>query len=499
MGGFTALLTSRLLRAFNATRVAVRGSSLKYPKVLHHGAIRGVTGSCHELRVDQDNGILVDCGLFQGAERSSGGAHAESLDIDFPIDHIRALVLTHVHIDHVGRLPYLVAAGFKGPIICSEPSALLLPLVLNDAVSIGFRPRLAKHFVNYVKKYLVALPYQQWHEIELAGGSSSLKVRLQRAGHILGSAYVECEVSSQIQRHSDKTRTVFSGDLGASYTPLLPMFKAPYQADLLVLESTYGNRHHENRRERRQKLKEIIQRALQDRGVILIPAFSIGRTQELLYELEDIIHRARNEKILADLAWDDLEIIVDSPLAAKFTEVYRTLKPFWDQEARQHLGEGRHPLTFDQLTTIDRHKDHVAAVKYLKRSARPCVVIAASGMCSGGRIMNYLKALLGDTRTDVLFVGYQAKGTPGHNIQRVGSKGGYVELDRRRYQIKAQIHTIHGYSAHADQQDLLHFVSGMRHRPREIRLVHGDRKAKQGLKNRLLETMPGVRVVVPQR
>ena len=118
MGGFTTLLTRSLLPAFNATRVAVRGSSLKYPKVLHHGGIRGVTGSCHELRVDQDNGILVDCGLFQGAERSSGGAHAESLDIDFPIDHIRALVLTHVHIDHVGRLPYLVAAGFKGPIIC---------------------------------------------------------------------------------------------------------------------------------------------------------------------------------------------------------------------------------------------------------------------------------------------------------------------------------------------------------------------------------------------
>ena len=337
---------------------------MKYPKVLHHGGIRGVTGSCHELRVDRDNGILVDCGLFQGEERSRGGANAQLLQIDFPIDHIQALVLTHVHIDHVGRLPYLMAAGFKGPIICSEPSALLLPLVLHDAVAIGFQPRLAKRFVDYVKNYVVALPYREWHEIKLVGGNSSLKVRLQRAGHILGSAYVECEASAQKQ--SDKTRTVFSGDLGAPYTPLLPTFKAPYQADVVVLESTYGDRLHERRKERRQKLKKIIHRALQDRGVILIPAFSIGRTQELLYELEDIIHRSKRKKILADLAWDDLEIIVDSPLAAKFTEVYRTLKPFWDTEARQHLREGRHPLTFEQLTTIDRHKDHVAAVKYLE-------------------------------------------------------------------------------------------------------------------------------------
>ena len=320
-------------------------------------------------------------------------------------------------------------------------------------------------------------------------------MRLQRAGHILGSAYVECEASAQKQ--SDKTRTVFSGDLGAPYTPLLPTFKAPYQADVVVLESTYGDRLHERRKERRQKLKKIIHRALQDRGVILIPAFSIGRTQKLLYELEDIIHRSKRKKILADLAWDDLEIIVDSPLAAKFTEVYRTLKPFWDTEARQHLREGRHPLTFEQLTTIDRHKDHVAAVKYLKRTARPCVVIAASGMCSGGRIMNYLKALIGDARTDVLFVGYQAKGTPGSNIQKYGPRGGYVELDRRRYEIKAQIHTIHGYSAHGDQKDLLNFVTRMHHRPREIRLVHGDRRAKLELKNRLLKRVPGVRVVVP--
>jgi metallo-beta-lactamase family protein len=447
--------------------------------------------------VDRDNGILVDCGLFQGEEKSSGGANAQSLQIDFPIDHIQALVLTHVHIDHVGRLPYLIAAGFRGPIICSEPSALLLPLVLHDSVAIGFQPRAAKRFVDYIKNYLVALPYQQWHEIKLVGSNSSLKVRLQRAGHILGSAYAECEVSTQVRERSAKTRTVFSGDLGAPYTPLLPTFKAPYRADLVVLESTYGNRQHEKRKERRQRLKEIIHKALQDRGVVLIPAFSIGRTQELLYELEDIIHRSKTKKIRSDLAWDDLEIIVDSPLAAKFTEVYRTLKPFWDREARQHLHEGRHPLTFEQLTTIDTHKDHIAAVQYLTRTARPCVVIAASGMCSGGRIVNYLKALIGDARTDVLFVGYQAKGTPGHNIQKYGSKGGYVELDRRRYQIKAQIHTIHGYSAHGDQKDLVNFVMRMRHRPREIRLVHGDRSAKLQLKNRLLKTMPGARVVVP--
>lgn len=452
------------------------------PKTIHHGAIAGVTGSCHELHFSDDAAILIDCGLFQGEEN-------RNLEIDFPIEHIKALVLTHVHIDHVGRIPYLLAAGFKGPIYCSEASAELLPLMLEDAVKIGFtRDRgLVEKFLALLKSRLVPLKYGAWQTIENDAGP--LQIKLKPAGHIFGSAYVECRTGGN--------RIVFSGDLGAPYAPLLPAPRSPYAADILVLESTYGDRLHEKRRERRSQLKKVLQNALENRGAVLIPAFSLGRTQELLYELEDLIHRHREAFISAGLPWEELEIIIDSPLASRFTAVYRQLKDLWDKEARKRVDGGRHPLSFEQLTTINSHQEHLNAVEYLRRKARPCIVIAGSGMCNGGRILNYLKALLGDPRTDVLFVGYQAAGTPGRSIQKYGPGKGYVVLDGQRYQINAGVYTISGYSGHADQQNLVNFVKRMRRLPKEVRLVHGDREAKEALRGELLKLSAEMRVVIP--
>ncbi|MDW7643559.1 MAG: MBL fold metallo-hydrolase [Desulfuromonadales bacterium] len=464
-----------------------------YPHILHHGAANGVTGSCHELRLDDKAAILVDCGLFQGDDAPFQTSGRDGQEIDFPIGHIRALVVTHVHIDHVGRIPHLLAAGFEGPILCTEPSALLLPLVLEDAVKVGFTRdrRLLELFARRLKQQIVTVPCGQWTEVD-TGTASALKVRFRPAGHILGSAYVEC--SARPAKSPVPVRLVFSGDLGAPYTPLLPAPKAPDRADILVLESTYGDRLHDDRRGRRDRLKIVIDLALRDRGVILVPAFSIGRTQELLYELEELIYRHRQDYAARGLPWEELEIIVDSPLASRFTEAYRQLKPYWDQEAKKRLSQGRHPLCFEQLTTVDSHEDHLHTVAYLKKSARPCVVIAASGMCAGGRIVNYLKALLGDERTDVLFVGYQAQGTPGRAIQQYGPGHGYVVLDGQRHDIRARVHTISGYSAHADQGNLVRFVRGMRRPPREVVLVHGDEPARQALKEKLQEALPSLQV-----
>lgn len=471
-------------------------NTLSYPLILHHGAVSGVTGSCHELQINQANSVLIDCGLFQGAETSPNGSSFNRLAIDFPIASVRALLITHCHIDHVGRIPYLIAAGFKGPIYCSEPTAELLPLVLEDAVEIGFSldKELIRQFLALVKSRIVAVPYAKWQAVPLsAGDNAKLQVKFKPAGHILGSAYIECDVMTA----SAKQRIVFSGDLGGPYTPLLPAPKSPYQADVLVLESTYGDRQHVNRRQRKALLKQLIQRCLKNRGVILIPAFSIGRTQELLYEFEEIIHQSRNESVADGMAWDELEIIVDSPLANQFTETYKKLKPYWDAEAYVKISAGRHPLSFEQLTTINSHQDHLNALGYLRRTAKPCVVLAASGMCSGGRIVNYLKALIEDPRTDILFVGYQAEGTPGKAIQQYGPKHGYVELDGRRYVINAGVYTLDGYSAHADQDSLIRFVTRMRKKPREIRLIHGDTEAKQTLRRLLQQKMPECHVVVP--
>lgn len=454
-------------------------------EILHHGAVNGVTGSCHELRISHA-GILIDCGLFQGQEESRGSSAAD-LAIDFPIDHIRALVVTHVHIDHVGRIPYLLAAGFDGPIICSEPSAIMLPEILEDALKIGFtRDRaLINRVLELIRARVVPLPYGRWHSVfeEEVG---SLKVGLQRAGHILGSAYVECDAVSG----SADERIVFSGDLGAPHSPLLPEPAPPERADRLVIESTYGDKNHEDRETRRYRLKAVLEHALEDGGTVLIPAFSIGRTQELLYEIEGLIAEFGG-------FWSNLEIVVDSPLAAEFTRIYRDLKPFWDEEARALVAAGRHPLSFEQLTVINSHEDHLNTVEYLAKSRRPCVVIAGSGMCAGGRVVNYLKAMLGDARNDVLFVGYQAAGTPGRNILTYGPRGGWVELDGQRYDIRAQVHTVGGYSAHAGQEDLLRFVEGIPQPPSEIRIVHGDEGAKRALQGKLRESLPEAAVVIP--
>ncbi len=447
--------------------------------------MEGVTGSCHQLKLADGQSILIDCGLFQGKEAAEDGSNFEQLQIKFSLRGVKALVITHVHIDHVGRLPYLLAAGFQGPIICSEASAALLPLVLEDALKVGFTrdENLIRRFINKLHEQIEALPYNIWHT--LFENENSLRIRLQPAGHILGSAYVECDLSVRQQQ----SRIVFSGDLGAPHTPLLPAPTSPERAEVVVLESTYGDRCHEDRRHRRQKLLEILEHALSNQGTVLIPAFSMGRTQELLYELEQIIHEQQQSEAAPGIAWRDMEIILDSPLAADFTHGYRKLRDYWDREAINKIERGRHPLAFEQLLTISDHKTHLQTVEYLAQGKRPAIVIAASGMCNGGRIMNYLKAMLEDSRHDVVFVGYQAEGTPGRIIQEYGPRNGYVELEGKRYTINALIHTIGGYSAHADQQDLINFIANIPVLPEQVILVHGSTRAKQALKNVLQEKL----------
>ncbi|OPZ06439.1 MAG: Ribonuclease [Alphaproteobacteria bacterium ADurb.BinA305] len=467
------------------------------PTILHHGARDGVTGSCHQLFVEGRNSLLVDCGLFQGAETAPDGrSAADRLEIDFPLEGVGALVLTHVHIDHCGRLPWLLAAGFKGPILCSEPSARLLPTVLADAFAVGVsRDRaLIERYLGKVEARIRALPYGKWHLV-YRSPDASCRIRLQRAGHILGSAYVECELSGAAW--PQPLRVVFSGDLGAPHAPLLPAPRPPWRADVLVLETTYGDRVHENRRDRRARLQAVVEHALEDGGTVIAPAFSIGRTQELLYEFEDILHRQRLRPGPHAAAWGGLRIFLDSPLAQRFTALYRELQPFWDAEARARVRAGRQPLSYDQLVAIDSHEDHLANVRRLARSREPAVVIAASGMCAGGRVVNYLREMLGDPRHDVLFVGYQARGTPGHAIQAYGPRGGYVELDGERVDIRAGIHTLSGYSAHADRDDLTRFVTRMRHLPGEVRLVHGEDGVRAEFARHLQKATGGhVRVVV---
>jgi len=211
---------------------------MKHPKLIHHGAREGVTGSCHQLWMDENSSVLIDCGQFQGDDEAG---HEDELALDFSVEGVKALIVTHVHIDHVGRIPNLLAAGFDGPILCSEPSARLLPIVLEDAfrLSISRDQDQLERYLKVVEQRIIALPYDHWFTLNETDGRAC-KVRLQPAGHVLGSAYVELELSEG----SDVQRVVFSGDLGAPHSPLLPDLVPPERADLLMLEITYGDRRH---------------------------------------------------------------------------------------------------------------------------------------------------------------------------------------------------------------------------------------------------------------
>ncbi|EJO93845.1 beta-lactamase domain-containing protein [Ectopseudomonas mendocina DLHK] len=434
--------------------------------------------------MDAEHALLFDCGLFQGAETSpEGRGRAGRLDIDFSLAGIRALIATHVHIDHVGRIPYLLAAGFKGPILCSEPSAKLLPIVLEDAFELGFSRDQAKvgRYLKLIEQRIVALPYKTWFNL-VDSAQLMARIRLQRAGHILGSAYVEVDLHYPLT--GKRKRVVFSGDLGAPHAPILPAPKAPQRADILVIESTYGDRLHEDRRKR---LEQILEQALADRGTVLIPAFSIGRTQELLYELEEILHRRASSKRapVNGIDWHNLPIILDSPLAGRFTLVYRELEPFWDAEALARVRSGRKPLAFDNLLTVDSRHARLAMVKRLVQTAQPAIVIAGNGMCSSGRIVSYLKTMHRRCHAQRFVRRLPGRGTTGRQIQRFGSRGRFVIMDGQPYDIRGQIHTIGGYSAHADQNGLLGFVTRMRHWPSEVRIVHGDPAVKQALADAL--------------
>ncbi|PKF62530.1 MBL fold hydrolase [Psychromonas sp. psych-6C06] len=445
-------------------------------QILHLGAVNGVTGSCHQLVIDSQNSLLIDCGLFQGAE-TSGRGDDDLLSIKFDISTVQALLVTHCHIDHVGRIPYLLATGFTGPIIATEATAALLPMVIEDALKVGVtRNRsIIKACLSLLKKQLVAVPYKKWFALDLQGVVKG-KVKFQPAGHILGSAYIEIDVKPENQQAK---RIVFSGDLGATYSPLLAAPKSPYKADIVVIESTYGDKNHQGRKDRAKSLEKVLVKAISDNGVVIIPAFSIGRTQELLYELEQIVGRSKYQKLA------DIEVIVDSPMAAKFTEHYQHFQKLWDAEAKRRVKQGRQPLNFDSLYTVNTHAEHLQTIEYLAKRDKPAIVIAASGMCSGGRVVNYLQRFINEPTADVLFVGYQARGTLGADIQRYGPSGGYVFIDGVKLDVRAGVHTISGYSAHADQFNLVNFVKRIRHQPKQVIIVHGDDGAKQALAEKL--------------
>lgn len=453
-------------------------------RITFNGAAGGeVTGSSHLLEVAGKH-VLLDCGMIQGSRE----AEARNLDpFAFDPAALDALVLSHAHIDHIGRVPLLVKRGFKGPIFAQAATCDLVPIMLLDAASLAQHaadsanrdrapsapeelPLYTRDDVLATQKLLRPLPYQVATEI-LPG----VTLLLHDAGHILGSSILELRTSQP----SPKT-LIFSGDIGMKGTPILCDPAPPPAADLILMESTYGDRNHKDRAATVAELGTIFEKARSDGGNVVIPAFAVGRSQELLYWFAEHF----DDWNLA--GW---KIFLDSPMAAKVMGVYDSHKELFDADATKVWAGRIKPFALPNLHISESIDDS----KAINAERGGAIIIAGSGMANGGRVRHHLANNLANPNAHVLFVGYQADGTLGRLLVN-GLK--HVKLFGADIPVRAQIHTVGGLSAHADQQGLLDWYGASPDHP-PVALVHGENLARTALAE-LLRNRFSSTVTLPQ-
>lgn len=445
------------------------------------GAARGVTGSCYHLDVDGE-GLLIDCGTFQG-DADADRRNRQPLDLDGGSLH--ALVLTHGHLDHVGRSPLLARTGFRGRVLGHPATLDIARIILEDSAKIARHDRRDEpppYTEDHVEEIVAGmLPIRGGYGVPHRAGPFT--ITLFDAGHILGSSSVRVSFTEA----SGRSRAIlFSGDLGVVGAPILADPFTAWDAtrdavDYVVTESTYGDRLHGPRSQVREQLQRVIERALRDGGKVLIPAFSIGRTQEILYELNTMVEAGQ---------LGGIPVVIDGPLGLSATKIYARHTDCYDAEAIAQLDRGDHPLEFDSL----HHAGDPRASRMAVNHDGPAIIIAGSGMCQGGRIRHHLARHLPDPRTDVLLVGYQAGRTLGRDLQQGRDE---VFLDGQRVPVRAHITTIHGLSAHADRDGLADWFS---HVPRRdagaVFVTHGEEEQSRAYAQRLEQEF-GARAEVP--
>jgi metallo-beta-lactamase family protein len=435
-------------------------------EIQFHGAAQTVTGSQHLVSVNGSR-ILLDCGLFQGKRRES---FERNRNLPFDCAGIDALVLSHAHIDHSGNIPNLVRNGFQGPIYCTFATRDLCSAMLRDS---GYIQERDVKFVNKRRARKGEPPVEPIYTIQdaIASLEHFISVGYNRpipvapgvrctfldAGHILGSAIVFLEIEETGQR---KTRLLFSGDLGRNDMPILRDPTPAPSADVLLIESTYGNRLHDPHQDAEAKLLNLITETYAQGGKVIIPAFSVGRTQELVYSLHKLTHAHK---------LPDVPIFVDSPLAVNVTEVFRLHPENYDDEARAFMAQDGHsdPFGFSRLRYIRKVEDS----KALNELEGPAVILSASGMCEAGRIQHHLMHNVGDPRNTILIVSWQAPHTLG---RRLVERQPEVKIFGEKFPLRARVETINGYSAHADRNGLLGWAKPIVRNLRHAFIVHGD-------------------------
>jgi len=473
------------------------------------GAVGTVTGSQFLVSAG-DRRVLVDCGMFQGSPEEVA---RNRIPFAFEAGVLDAVLLTHAHLDHCGRLPALVRAGYHGPIFTTAGTADLAEIVLRDAAKLqgeaesrwrrkhpdeaaaydaeleseeavreigedlpGHLRRTPPRGMTMTRAALynegdVDQTVRQFRDVEYGQSvevTPGVHATFHDAGHILGSAIIELRVSDGRQ----ETTIVFSGDLGRTDTPILRDPTRLSHADFVLVESTYGDREHADHEKSIGELAEAVQEVARDRGVMLVPAFAIGRTQELVWILDDLV---RNDRI------PRLPLYLDSPMASRATDVYLRHPEVYDDETGELLRSGDSPLEYPGQTFTNS----VDASKAIRTAPRPLMLVASSGMLTGGRIMHHLKDFLPDPACTLLFIGYQGEGTLGRHIQGGGRT---ARIDGAEYEVRCRIKTISGFSAHADEHELAAWLAGFARDdgdPQRVFVVHGDPDAASAFAERV--------------
>ncbi len=440
-------------------------------KLNFYGAAGCVTGSSHLISVNGKK-VLLDCGLYQGKEEKDRGNE----NFDFNPKEIDFVVLSHAHIDHSGRIPLLYKDGFKGQVICTKATMDLCSAMLPDSghiqemeVEWKNKKRERQGLELLVPLYTAQMAassmflfkgYEYGELIKLFDG---FEIRFNDAGHLLGSSIVEIFIK---EVGKEEVKVVYSGDLGNKNIPILRDPTIIENADYVIMETTYGNRLHHNIDKDFEQLVTIIKETFKRGGNVIIPSFAVGRTQEVLYALNNFI----DEGLVKDLT-----VYVDSPLAAESTKIYIKHTEDYDEEAMKLIKKGEHPFDFDGVV-FTKSAEESARVNKIQSGA---LVISASGMCEAGRIKHHLKHNLWRKESSIVFVGYQAEGTLGRLIMDGAKK---VKLFGEDVVVNAHIHNLQGLSGHADRDGLIGWVDGIKNKPKEILLVHGDKDARESFK-----------------
>ena len=436
-------------------------------KIKFYGSAKEVTGSNMILEAAGKK-VMIDCGLFQGSSATKAKNFEE---LKYNVNDIDYVLLTHSHIDHSGRIPLLYKKGYRGNIICTKATKDLCDIMLIDSANIqesdteyknhkrnraGLEPLEPLYTIddaNIALKHFIAVQYHDLIKLD-----DNISVKFTDSGHMLGSSSITIYVTE-----NKKTTIIgFTSDLGKKNTPIINDPEVIEKCDYLIMESTYGNRQHKVKSHPEELMFDIIEETINKGGTVIIPSFSVGRTQEMIYAFN------KNLAIKKKLSiFDKVPVYIDSPLSTSATEVYKKNAQFFDDEAKQYILSGNNPLDFPNLNFTKSVEDS----KFLNRDDSPKIIISSSGMCDAGRIRHHLKHNLYKKKTTVLFVGYQAVGSLGRLLAD-GAKS--VKIFGDTIDVRARIEMIDGFSGHGDMDDLDEYISQIKEKPEKIFLVHGE-------------------------